>query len=83
MGWPEPSHSSSKHNVVLEDEPDNKLNHASALLFGGLAEVRIALSHLSRLGVLLELQRQVGVVGKRPQRMVQEVVALNAELQVL
>src|SRR5947209_2087829 len=70
-------------SVVLEDKPDNKLNHASALFFGGFAEVRIALSHLPRLGVLLELQRQIGVVGERPQRVVQEVVALNAELQIL
>jgi hypothetical protein len=67
---------------VLEDEPDDELNHASALLFGGFAEVRIGLSDFSRC-VLLELQRQVVVVGERPQRVVQEVVALNAELQIL
>ena len=48
--------------IVLEDEPDDKLDHASALLFGGLAEVRIGLSELSRHRVLLELQRQIGVV---------------------
>ena len=82
MGWPEPSHSRFKQVFVLEDEPDDELNHASALLFGGFAEVRIGLSDFSRC-VLLELQRQVVVVGERPQRVVQEVVALNAELQIL
>ena len=46
----------SKQTVVLEDEPDDKLKRASALLFGGLAEVFIGLSDLARVGVLLELQ---------------------------
>ena len=41
---------------VLEDEPDDKFKRASALLFGGLSEVGIGLSDLSRVGVLLELQ---------------------------
>jgi len=82
MGWPKPSHGSLKRTVVLESEPDDKLNHASALLFSGLAEVRIGLSELSRRRILLELQRQIGVVGERPHRVVQEVVALNAELQI-
>ena len=69
-------------SVVLEDEPDNKLNHASALLFGGFAELVIGLSDVSR-SILLELKRQVVVVGERPQRVVEEVIALNAELQIL
>ena len=33
--------------------------------------------------ILLELKRQVVVVGERPQRVIEEVVALNAELQIL
>ena len=67
-------------SVVLEDEPDNKLNHASALLFGGFAELVIGLSDVSR-SILLELKRQVVVVGERPQRVVEEVVGLNTELK--
>ena len=63
MGWPEPSHSSLQQSVVLEDEPDDKLNHASALLFGGLAELVIGLSDVSR-SVLLELKREIVVVGE-------------------
>ena len=49
-------------SVVLEDEPNDELNHASALFFGGFAEVRIGLRELSRHRVLLELQRQIGIV---------------------
>ena len=63
MGWPEPSHSSSKQTAVLEDEPDHKLDHPSTLLFGGLAEVRIGLREVPR-SILLELERQVVVVGE-------------------
>ena len=63
MGWPEPSHSSSKQILVLEDEPDDKLNHTSALLFGGSAEVRVGLRKVAR-SILLELECQVVVVGE-------------------
>ena len=79
MGWPKPSHSSLMQTAVLEDEPDNKLNHASALLFSRPAELLIGLREVAG-SILLELKRQVVVVGERPQRMVEEVVALNAEL---
>jgi hypothetical protein len=51
-----------KQTAVLESEPDDKLNHASALLFGGFAEVRVGLRELSGHRVLLELQRQISVV---------------------
>src|SRR5579859_5583052 len=61
-----------------EHELDRELNHSVALLLGDRSEVRrIQLS-----GGSIESEIQVGVV-ERPQRMVEEVVTRDSELQFL
>src|SRR5258708_3210167 len=82
MGWPKPSHFSLKCWFCLEGELHGKLHDASSLLLGHFAEVRIGLSNLLSRRILNEIEIQVAAI-ERPQRMVQEVVGLNPELQFL
>jgi len=53
------------------------------LLDGGLSEVRVRLCELLCSWILRELKSQIASIRKRPQRMVEEVVGLNPELQGL
>ena len=82
MGWQKPSHLSDANLRSLEVELHGQFEYASAILDGCLPEVGIGLCNRSRGRILLELQGQVARVGERIQRMIQEIIGLNPELNL-
>src|SRR4051812_30255383 len=83
MGWPKPSHFRGTENKSLEVELHRKFDHAVPLFGRGLSKIRIGLSNDLRGRILLEGQTQVVGTAERPQRMVEEVIHLDSELQLL
>ena len=83
MGWPKPSRLELENTNRLEGEFHYHFNYAVPFLRGGLSEVRVIQGNSIGSWVLVE--RQLKVIGavERIQRVIQEVNALNPELQVL
>ena len=84
--WDGRSHPILNRSAVLlrlEVELHGEFKHAIAFLGSGLSKVRIVQSDRLRSRILLERQIQIAGSVERRQRMIQEVVGLNPELQSL
>ena len=82
MGWPKPSHVSSQ-TCGLEEELHSKFHYPAALFDGGLAKVLVGLRKRSSARILNEIESQVPGIREGIQRVVEEVVSIDPELQAL
>ncbi len=69
-----------KHFQSLEEELDGEFDNTVALLLGGDAEVRTGIGEAA-VGILGERESQVAAV-ERVERVIQEVIRLNTELEL-